>query len=218
MKLIKITQLLLAQYLIVCMVLIFFYQGGNLFDSHNTSYIMHQNYLSDLGRTKYFSGANNPFWFVYSITLILVGLASALFFRITANKTMSNHKWTVKILGTISGIGYIGIALSPVDIWFKQHIVFGQIAYFSFFFAGLALQVLMDRKNFRQIYKWIFVLNILLFAFLALSLFGPHSSEGVWALQIKTIAQKIMVFAQLSISLVVLYRIFATNPKFYTRQ
>jgi hypothetical protein len=57
------------------------------------------------------------------------------------------------------------------------------------------------------------VLNILLFAFLTLSLFGPHSSEGTWALQIKTIAQKIMVFAQLSISMGVLYQLVTKNIK-----
>ncbi len=203
----RFTQYLLLQYIIVCVILMILYQGGSLFAPKTLHYVFDQNYLSDLGRTTFFSGNNNPYWFVYSITLFLVGIGTFLFFYLTSKAVMQNRKMIIWFFALISALGYIGIAISPVDTHFKQHIISGQFAYFSFLFATLSLNFLMDRKNYRNIFIWLLLLNLLLIAFLSLSLFGPHSSEGIWALSLKTIAQKVMTVAQLGVSLLILRKI-----------
>jgi len=203
----QITQYLLIQYIIISIILMMLYQGGNLFASETMHYVFDQNYLSDLGRTKTFSGDENPYWYIYSISLLLVGVGTFLFFYLTSRSIIQKKKIFVRFFALVSGLGYIGIAISPVDTNFKQHILSGQFAYFSFFFAGILLNILMDKKAFPFIFKWFLFLNFLLSAFLLLSLFGPHSTEGIWALSLKTIAQKVMIIAQLGVSLIVLRKI-----------
>jgi len=196
---------LLAQYLVVCVELMFLYKGGSLFDTHYLHYVLDQNYLSDLGRTFYFSNQVNPLWFVYSITLFLVGLGTALFFKNISVLIDDKLRFWVQILGLISGLAYIGIAIFPVDIYFKEHIVSGQIAYFSFFFAFLLFSFLIDRKVYSRIFNWSVLLTLALFVFLLLGFFGPHSNEGVWALQIKTLSQKVMISLQIFVSIYLLF-------------
>ena len=203
----KLSILLLLQYPIVVVVLMWLYQGGSLFRPEAIHYIYDQNYLSDLGRTQSFSLHPNPIWFLYSITLGLVGIGTGLFFYALQQILDSRFKLLVAVLGIISGLGYIGIALSPVDVQLGQHLFWGQIAYFSFFFALLLFNILLQGSRYPYIYNCVLVLNIFLFAFLLLSLFGPSSKEGVSALQLKTLAQKMMVGLQIIISVLIIRRI-----------
>ncbi len=203
----KLSILLLLQYPIVVAVLMWLYQGGSLFHPDATHYIYDQNYLSDLGRTQSFSAHPNPIWFVYSITLSLVGMGTGFFFYALQQILDSRFKILVTVLGIFSGLGYIGIAFSAVDVQLHQHLFWGRVAYFSFFFGLLLFNILLQRSRYPLIYKYVSILNVFLFAFLLLSLFGPSSKEGVSALQLKTLAQKLMVVLQIIISILIIRRI-----------
>lgn len=209
----KFILFLLAQYLVVCLILMFLYQGGSLFDTHRLYYVVDQNYLSDLGRTIYFSNRANPLWFVYSITLSLVGLGTILFFHYISVLVAKPRRFWLQILGVISGFAYIGIAIFPVDINFKAHITSGQIAYFSFFFAFLLFSFFINRKKYRRIFYVSLLMTMALLAFLLLGFFGPHSQEGVWALQLKTLSQKLIIAMQIFVSIILTLWVHSSNAR-----
>ena len=209
----RISLFLLAQYILVVAVLMCLYQGGSYFSPNSIHYIFNQNHLSDLGREFYFNGSPNPFWMVYSITLSLVGIGTGLFFTIIAKQLTTSSRYFVSGLGWISGLAYIGIALFPADTGLYAHLLSGKIAYFSFFFAMLLYNISLNRKKYPVIYKWVFVLNVFLFVYLMLMLFAPSSKESMFALQFKTLAQKIMVGMQLLVSVIIIKKIGMISRK-----
>ncbi len=197
------TLLLFWQYIVVTLILMLLYTGGNRYAPQLTHFVLDQNYLSDLGRTINFAGKQNSYSIFYAITLSLVGIGIALFFWQLTRIITTKLKYLVVLLSVVSSISYIGIALFPVDQDIATHVKFGRVAFFSFFFTSVLFQLLMDKKKYHKANKLLFILNALLFGYLILMLFGPSSSQGVWALQLKTIAQKVMVYSQLFICLLI---------------
>ena len=179
------------------------YTGGNRYAPELSHFVLDQNYLSDLGRTINFAGKPNAYSIFYAITLSLVGIGIFLFFLQATRIITSKFKYLVISLALVSSISYIGIALFPVDTDIATHVKFGHVAFFSFFFTSALFHILIDKKKHHKINKLLFVLNSLLFGYLVLMLFGPSSSQGVWALQLKTIAQKVMVYSQILLCLLI---------------
>ncbi len=199
----NLTLFLFWQYLVTTFILMFLYTGGNRYAPELTHFVVDQNYLSDLGRTIDFAGNANPYWIFYTLTLSLVGIGIFLFF-VQITKTI-NHKlkYLLVLLALISSISYIGIALYPVNVDIATHVKFGRMAFFSFFFTSVLFHALVDKKKYHKANKLLFALNALLFGYLLLMLFGPSSSQGIWALQLKTIAQKVMVYSQIFLCLLI---------------
>jgi hypothetical membrane protein len=196
LSLYNLTLFLFVQYVIVTLLMIMFYDAGNRYTPESTHFVFNQNYLSDLGRSVSFAGVENPSYVFYSFTLGLAGIGIFLFFYQLQNSMTSKAKHLISLFALVSAIGYIGIALYPVNIDLVTHVRFGRLAYFSFFFTAVFSHVLLDRGRFKMANKLFWILNILLFLYLLLMLFGPSSSQGVWALQLKTIAQKVVVYSQ----------------------
>lgn len=200
----QLTRLLFIQYIITTVIMMFLYRGGNRYAPEVNHYVFDQNYLSDLGRTVGFSGVDNPNYYFYSITLGLIGVGILLFFIQLQNTMTNKAKHVMTALATVSAIGYIGIALYPVDLDIQTHITFGRMAFFSFFISTLLAQILLNKQTYKTANILFTILNIMLFSYLILLFFGPSSSLGVWALQLKTIAQKIMVYSQIILCLGIL--------------
>jgi hypothetical membrane protein len=199
----NLTLLFFWQYIVTTLILMALYTGGNRYAPDLSHFVLNQNYLSDLGRTIDFAGKQNSYSIFYAITLSLVGIGIFLFF-LQVTRTISNKfKYLLILLALISSLSYIGIALFPVDQDIATHVKFGRIAFFSFFFTSTIFHILIDKKKHPKTNKLLFILNSLLFGYLALMLFGPSSAQGVWALQLKTIAQKVMVYSQLFLCLLI---------------
>ncbi len=202
-----ITILLFVQYIVVTVIMMLFYDVGNRYAPEVTHYVLDQNYLSDLGRSVGYAGSPNPSYIFYSLTLGLIGIGIFLFF-IEVQKHMHNKaKYIILLLALVSAIGYIGIVLYPADVDLRTHIIYAQTAFFSFFITTLTSQIFLDRKRFKQSNLFFTVLNLMLFFYLILLFFGPPSSVGVWVLQIKTIAQKVMVYSQIILCILILNNI-----------
>ncbi len=187
--------------------MMYFYQGGNHFDHTAENFIFDQNYLSDLGRSLTFSGEDNGAYVFYTITLSLVGVGIILLFALLTSTVTKHWKYAVIFLGSISGIAYIGIALNPVNESLMPHIIFGKIAFFAFFFSSVGIHILLDKKTYPTSNKLLYFLNIIMFLYLLLTLFGPPSSTGIWALQLKTVAQKTVVYTLIICAILILYEL-----------
>ena len=200
----NITKSLFWQYIIVTIIMMIFYTGGHRYSPELTYYILDQNYLSDLGRSVSYAGNSNPAYIFYSLTLGIIGIGIFLFFVQISAGLSTLKKSVILLCGLLSAIGYIGIAVYPADVNLHVHIIYAQSAFFGFFITTLLSQIFLDKRKYTTANRLFTILNIALFLYLILIFFGPSSSQGAWALQLKTIAQKIMVYGQILICLGVL--------------
>ncbi len=196
----------LVQFFFITHVLIYLYQGGSYYHPEEVCFTYNQNYLSDLGRAVYFNGFKNPFWIFYTISLSLVGIGTALFFYITS-KLLVKKSIIPVVLGIISGISYIGIAIFMVDLYFNYHIFFGVSAFVAFLAAGISLNFMIDKEDYPNIYYTLMFLNGLLILYLLLRSVIPSSSEAELYLKIRVIMQRVVVYSQLFAAAYILYRI-----------
>ena len=200
----KIALFLILQYLITVFLLILLYKGGNYYNPDEAFFVFEKNYLSDLGRTAYFNGERNPLWWIYSITLALAGLGTFLFFFLMAKNLRVYQKSMVLFFALLAGLGLVGIAVFPVDIYLKPHIISGSIAFFSFFIALLFLLVFSVKTNTKMQNFLLFLFIFLFSVFLAIKFLAPSSRQSEQALMLKVIAQKIIVASQLLIPVLLL--------------
>lgn len=210
-KIYQLCKFLFLQYVVVTIVMMFLYTAGNRYAPELGHHVWDQNYLSDLGRSVSFAGVENPVYIFYSLTLSLVGVGIFLFFVLIVGTINSRFKSVVLFLALVTTVGYIGIAFYPVNEDIGRHILFGRLAFFSFFFTSVAAQILLDGKRYKTANGLFYVLNIMLFLYLLLMLFSPSSSVGQWALQLKTITQKLEVYSQIFLSLAILKQIRSLN-------
>ena len=196
----------LVQFFFITHLLIYLYQGGNLYHPAEMSFVYNENYLSDLGRAVYFSGLKNPFWIFYTFSLSLVGIGVFLFFYLTSVLVGKKRKLPI-ILGLISGLSYIGIAVFSVDLHFNLHVFFGNLSYITFLLAGISLNINVDKTKHPQIYYPLLTLNILLVVYLLVRWLTPSSLEAESYLKIRVILQRIVVYSQLFIAAYILFRI-----------
>jgi len=202
-----ISVLLFLQYVLVTVIMMLLYHAGNRYDPELTHYVFDQNYLSDLGRSVSFAGIDNPSYVFYSITLCLVGVGILLFFIQLINTMNNKLRYLILFLALASTVAYIGIALNPVDVNLKIHVIYAQLAFFGFFISALFSHILLDKKKYKTATKLFWVLNIMMFCYLLLIFLGPKSTLGLWALQLKTISQKIVIYAQIFLCLGILKNI-----------
>ena len=207
----KLSILLLLQYFITVLLLIFLYKGGYRFQPEIHHFVWDKTYLSDLGRTHYFSGIKNPYWWLYTLTLSWVGIGTILFFWILSLNLSKFQSLMVRLLGFISGLGYIGIAINPVDIHFSAHIFWGSVAFFSFYFAWITIIIFTFKKNSFSRKIILLILFLILSVYLYLQLTLPKTTDE-HILLIKVIAQKITVISLLVLS--VLWLVMPDNENF----
>jgi hypothetical membrane protein len=183
----------------------YFYHAGSYFHHDASRFIIDQNYLSDLGRSLSFNGAQNPTYIFYTLTLSLAGIGVVLYYLLLS-KTISNKwKYVVLLSATVSGVSYIGIALNPVNEALMPHLFFGKLSFLCFFIASIGMHILLDGKSHKKINKVLYVLNIMMFFYLLLMFFGPPSSTGIWALQLKTLAQKLVVYTLMLCAIIIVW-------------
>ncbi len=194
-----------AQYIILTTIAMFLYPGGTKMNHGAEQYIFTQNFLSDLGRTVTYDGAaNSVAALLYPITLCISGLSLLLFFNsiiflFPKRFKIPFSRILISIIGTISGLGYIGIALVPSNINYSLHLELVLLAFSTSLLASIIMAI--------NIYTTPFFKNtfghtlsgviILLFFYILLMIFGPKPWESLNGLMIQATGQKIMVYTML---------------------
>jgi len=117
-------------FLILTITAMFFYPGGNREDNMEPGFNLLYVTLSDLGRYYAINSLPNTISQALFVPgFILLGISNVIFYLILDSfyKETEKIKWaslTGTILGVISGIFYIFIALTPVDLQVKLHNAF----------------------------------------------------------------------------------------------
>jgi hypothetical membrane protein len=132
-----------AFYGILNVLAMVFYPGGTSSDAEKTGYSFLENFFSDLGMVRTYTGQPNTLSsLLFATALVLVGLVLMLFFLLLSTyfpepSLGKNLSRAGTLAGIVSGISCIGIALTPWDRFLEVHMFFAYCLSLSF--LGVAL-------------------------------------------------------------------------------
>ncbi len=175
------------------------YAGGTINDPESMGYSFTRNFFSDLGK---FTTENIISAMMFNLSLIVCGWSfAAYFFYFTK---LFNQNTIIHILakvgsfsGIIGALCFIGVGLTPHNLFLDYHIVFVNWAFRSFLLAGISLSVVLykDNRFENRFAMGYFIFAILTFLYVLVLEFAPDPKISDFALIFNVIAQKIIIFA-----------------------
>ena len=126
---------LYALFNILAMVL---YPGGTSIDSDRVGYSFFENFFSDLGMARTYSGEPNALsQLLFASALVLVGIVLIIFFLLMVSyfnesKLEKNSSRIGSTAGILAGMACIGIAAAPWDLYLNIHLIFVFVLSFAF--------------------------------------------------------------------------------------
>jgi hypothetical protein len=198
-----------GQFILLTLLAMLFYPGGTAGDSTTDGYLFTRNFFSDLGMTKAHSGAANPIaatLFLIALTLAglsLIGffLAFPHFFR--QRRTGRFLSAAGSLFGVITGLGYIGVALTPANLLLDAHVNFVRLAFLAFPIATIfyTLAVFRDPAYPKPFALLFLAFTIALALYLRLIFAGPDLNDAS-GLTTQVVGQKLIVYAALGSMLI----------------
>lgn len=202
------------QFLVLSTCAMVAYAGGTWFDGGATRYQFTENFLSDLGMTHAFSGRSNYVSCVlFAIALASLG-ATLIAFAWTWRGFAFGHRRAVvagyvsAVLGTASGLCFVGVAVTPFDLVLIPHLVFVIAAFALLMLYVAAITLVMWRNGTTG---WRLVANlaylVLVAGYVALVLCGPRLSTP-FGHAVQVLGQKVIAYGSMGF---VIY--FATSTR-----
>lgn len=192
------------QFIILTFIAMLFYPGSNWIDKTTTSYSFINNFFSDLGLTKTYSGQSNIASSVlFFIALFSAGAGMTLFFiafpAFFKSKIISKSLSLLgSFFGILTGLCFITVAATPANLYGYIH---GISALWAFKFfpicAILYTAAILTGKDLPKKYSLVFaIFAVLLVGYLILVLKGPSMwTPRGWTIQ--ATGQKIIVYSTL---------------------
>ena len=178
------------------------YPGGTIQNHHESHYLFFHNPFSDLGRTHAFDGRSN----LISMTLFVIAMVSGavglagFFIAFTAS---ARHSTAARVLGSLgallgilSGVGFLGVACTPWDLYMPLHIRFVFLAFRSLLGAMVLalIAVIFDgRLSYRLIWPFAGFI-VLLTGYIILLTNSVRGGPGSGAV-VQAVGQKAIVYA-----------------------
>ena len=178
-------------FVFINIIAIYLFPGGTLFNPDYTSYSFNENFFSDLGVTITKDGTQNFLSsFLFNSSLLVLGLAAVshvfvpkLFKRNTKSYTLSI---IAAVLLVISGVSFVGVGLTPLDIYFEEHVWFVITAFnaqtVGILFMTLAFLLSGISKKY-TIVAFIYFLNVAFYTYFETSEpppdFNPFEVENI---------------------------------------
>ncbi len=128
------------------------YPGGNIVDRSSIHYNFSLNYFSDLGQTSTQSGKQNTASDVlFIIAMGISGLVLIYFSRIWRAMDIDIHERMFlgvisKIFLIICGLCFIGMAFTPWNLYFENHVLFFKTA-MTCIFGWTLMTLILQMKN-----------------------------------------------------------------------
>lgn len=193
-----------ALFVVLTVIAMLVYPGGLFSGELTTHYDFFRNFFSDLGRMKAVSGTSNlPSAALFIVALSIAGTGLICFFIAFRRFFIGDPggrrlSLVATAIGVVSGVCFVGIALSPYDLYFELHYQFVMWAFRTFLIAvGLYAYVIFRQQHYPSRYGWVFVaFAVLLAAYLALLTYGPSAKTSA-GLVIQATGQKIIVYVSI---------------------
>jgi hypothetical protein len=193
-----------SQFFVLTILAMFVYPGGAKFDLDASHYLFFQNFFSDLGATNTYSGKENLFSMVlFIVALSTLGLGmiiSSPLWKLESpvgtpeTPRRSPAAFAAQIFSVVSGLCYLGVAITPWNLFLPTHNSFVKGAFsllLGFVVSLLALQLGNPR------YKLYFAANCiyltLLLICVSLLYSGPHL-ESPHGLAVQVVAQELIAY------------------------
>lgn len=180
------------------------YPGGNFFDHSSIGYSFWENFYSDLGRYKTFSGGNkNISTFFFVIAVFQMSWFIAYFFKefIFKVSQIDNHYSIQKLVRTSAfayGILLASTAITPYDRLLLVHALVANFSFVAMTFVAFGTAFLTYKINFPKSYTFVFVLLGMLLVVYIILLFTVRSLVQGANPYFHPTAQKIMVVCIIS--------------------
>jgi hypothetical protein len=178
------------------------YPGGTYQAHTSRGYQFFNNFFSDLGLSRTYSGGPKPVsFFLFFVALTLAGLAEILFFSFAPRLFKPRRLAYVlsligSVFGVISGLSYIGVALTPADLYLSPHALFVQLAFVSFLVAVLFyIPAILLTPDYPRGYAWTYLAFALLLAGYIWLMFTGPSAFSSFGLTIQATGQKVIVYS-----------------------
>lgn len=189
-------------FVISTVIAMLLYPGGSVADPTSRGYSFFHNFFSSLGLTVAVNGAANTWSFVLFVGgLILAGLglvwffvAAPQFYRRTRAQTALSLAGSV--FGVLSGLCYMGVALTPANLVPGPHARFTLWAFQAFLLTAVlyAIATWLNQAYPRG-YAWVYGgFAVLLAGYVWLMLSGPDF-DTVRGAMIQATGQKVIVYA-----------------------
>ncbi len=192
------------QFLILTTLSMWFYNGGTVHKRVPQPYLFFENFFSDLGRTRTFTGMDNePSHTLFTIALSVVGISLAGFVIaavVSFRKIFPKYTLILILLfGLYSAWCYLGIAWVPWNDSYRGHVGFVRNGFISFWLMSVFYALAISSSpRYPNRYAWAFIIFIGLLAIqIGIMIFGPRSYTSQAALELQVFAQKIVVYAEI---------------------
>ncbi len=158
---IKLPRYSMIIFIVLNIIAMFMYAGGNMNDYNQDGYSFVKNFFSDLGRRYSLAGESNLIsCILFNLSLSIVGLTFiTLFYK--AKSIFLEYKLLIFLatfFGVYSGVSYIGVALTPADLYLEAHIFFAHWAFRSLFAASILYSILIFKTDgFKNKYAYAFI-------------------------------------------------------------
>ena len=140
----------------------YLYPGGNMNDIKQSNYSFIYNFFSDLGMTISHSGENNiASCVLFNTSLCVIGICFTMLF-LSIRNIFSNYKilsFFATAFGVYGALSYIGVALTPSNLYLELHSFFAHWIFRSLFLASMLYALLIVKtKDFENKYAFGFML------------------------------------------------------------
>ncbi len=189
-----------VQFVVLTVIGMLIYPGGNRYDPTATHYVFLANFFSDLGATRTQSGASNgTAAALFVIALSSVGAALIYFSPAWTFLTggARSHRATgvaSQLAATLAGIGFIGIALTPHNIYPYLHLDFVKAAFVLLLGFVVPFTSLLNAFNWSRSSVWAGVAYVVALVAYVINLFIGPSLRTPWGFQFQVVTQKAIVY------------------------
>ena len=198
--LIAFPRMVLVLFIVFNIIAMLSYPGSTYLNESNPGYSFTRNFLSDLGRTISFSGEINFLSAqLFNTSLILAGGVFTLFYIYVWKVFLADNQRLLALIGSffgvLGGLAFIGVGLTPANLYLKLHIICATWLFRFFFVASLCYTLAIYRhSSFKNKYAWgylVFTISILLY--ILISELGPNPKVSQFALTLQVVSQKMII-------------------------
>ncbi len=193
------------QFLLLSTLAIQQYDGGAMHFPNADSFSYKYNFFSDLGRTRNFRG--EPILLsrhIFQLTILITGGCTIAFFLVFSSFFQGHSMAKILsviacFLGIISGLGFMGIAITPWNEMYWSHFYYVRLSFTAFLLMSLmAMIAIYIHPRYPNFYGYIFLVFILILAaYLLILFFGEHPRRSSNALLWRALSQKVVVYSQI---------------------
>ena len=199
----KIVAVICVLFVVLTAAAMLIYPGGTNTDKTTVGYSFLGNFFSDLGLTIAHNGQTNSMAsLMFLVALGSAGGALILFFVAFLQFFVGGARRALSVLGTLFGIiagaCFIGVALTPANLFGEAHGNFVRGAFFTFLIAVVFyLLAIVITPAYPRRYAVVFsVFAVLLGLYLILIFAGPDA-DSAQGLIIQVVGQKVIAYASI---------------------